>query len=275
MPGLSINHYIAPAGYPLERFFDDCVEAGATGVGLTERALGELSLVTIKEMLKARNLAVTSVNSAGFFLWGEAEKARKQREINTFLIEASNALEASALTTIDGGLNDVGKGASANVRTLRRKVLSALPSLIEAASEKGVRLGIEPMHPSRMANKSLLNTLSQTSDMLSQFSELTVMLDAFHVWWEPELESFIRTYASRISCVQLTGVQLSENPAMAPFRCAMREGNADIKELIHMLRAGGYTGPFEFELFTHELAGREVSDVIRQAVSDYARLSGA
>src|ERR1700758_2790067 len=103
MPGLSINHYIAPAGYPLERFFDDCKNVGATGVGLTERALGELSLATIKEMLKARQLAVTSVNSAGFFLWGDADKVGKQGEINSFLIEAAKMLGASALTTIAGG----------------------------------------------------------------------------------------------------------------------------------------------------------------------------
>jgi sugar phosphate isomerase/epimerase len=274
MPGLSINHYITPDGYPLERFLDECAEAGATGVGLTERALGEMPLAKIKKELEARRLTVSSVNSAGFFLWGNAEKARKQEEINRSLIEAASVLDASALTTIGGGLNDAGNDRTANIRTLREKVLSRLPSLIQAASAKGVKLGVEPMHPSRIPNKGLLNTLHQTSEMLTQFDELTVILDAFHAWWDPSLDSFVSKHASRISCVQLTGVQLSGNPAMAPFRCAMREGCADVKDFISILRMGGYAGPFEFELFAHELAGRDVSEVIRQAVDDYAYLSG-
>jgi len=274
MPGLSINHYITPDGYPLECFLDDCAKAGASGVGLTERALGEMPLAQIKQELESRRLAVSSVNSAGFFLWGDAEKAQRQEEINRSLIEAANFLGASALTTIGGGLKDAGNDPAANIRALRAKVLSRLPSLIHAASAKGVKLGVEPMHPSRISNKGLLNTLHQTSEMLAKFDELTVILDAFHAWWDPSLDNFISEHTSRISCVQLTGVQLSDNPAMAPSRCAMREGCADMKEFVSMLRTSGYAGPFEFELFAHDLAGRNVSDVIRQAVDDYAYLSG-
>lgn len=275
MSGLSINHYITPEGYPLERFLDDCARAGATGVGLTERALGEAPLAVIEEMLRARRLSVTSVNSAGFFLWGTAEKSRRQQEINAFLIDASGKLGATALTTIGGGLCDDGAASPANLRAARGKIVEALPPLIKAAGEKGVRLGVEPMHPSRIPNKCLLNTLSQTEKMLSRFPELTVILDAFHVWWEPDLDAFIENYAPRISCVQLTGVQLSENPAMAPSRCPMRSGCADVGGFIRQLRGSGYTGPFEFELFAHERAGREAADMIRQAVDDFAHLSGA
>jgi sugar phosphate isomerase/epimerase len=275
MHGLSINHYIAPTGYPLERFFDDCADSGATGVGLTERALDEMPVATIKEHLSKRKLAVTSVNSAGFFLWDAPEKSRKQREVNAFLIDASSALEASALTTIGGGLTDAGEPSGTSLKTLRDRVVKSLPSLIDDANMKGVRLGVEPMHPSRMPNKSLLNTLSQTEALLSRFGDLTVMLDAFHTWWEPDLDSFIQRHASRISCVQLSGVRLSENPAMAPSRCPMREGCFDAGGMISLLRENGYDGPFEFELFSHELDGREVSDVVRQAVADFTNLSSA
>jgi sugar phosphate isomerase/epimerase len=126
-----------------------------------------------------------------------------------------------------------------------------------------------------MPNKSLLNTLSQTEALLSRFGDLTVILDAFHTWWEPDLESFIQRHTSRISCVQLAGIRLSENPAMAPSRCPMREGCFDASGLISLLRENGYDGPFEFELFSHELDGREVSDVIRQAVADFTNLTSA
>lgn len=273
MSGLSINHYVTPADYPLERFLDDCAAAGATGVGLTERSLGELPLVSIKEMLAARKLRVTSVNSAGFFLWGEVGRAQKQREINAFLVEASHALDASALTTIGGGFTDGGKGQKRGIQELRKQIDEALPDLISTATAKGVKLGVEPMHPSRITNKSLLNTLAQTERQLSSFPALTVILDAFHTWWEPDLPAFIEKHVSRLSCVQLSGVVLSEDPAMAPSRCAMREGVVDLQDLVATLRSSGYRGPFEFELFAHELGGKSVSDVIRQAVDDFNDLT--
>jgi sugar phosphate isomerase/epimerase len=269
MSGLSINHYITPAGYPLERFLDECAAAGATGVGLTERALGELPLASIKGMLAARKLSVTSVNSAGFFLWGEPDKAQEQRKINAFLVEASEALDASALTTIGGGFIDGGDGERAGIQERRKRIEDALPDLISAANAKGVKLGVEPMHPSRITNKSLLNTLAQTERLLAGFPDLTVILDAFHTWWEPDLETFIERHVSRLSCVQLSGVVLSNDPAMAPSRCAMGEGVVDLKALIRTLSDSGYRGPLEFELFAHELGGKSVSDVIRQAVDDF------
>lgn len=274
MNGLSINHYITPAGYPLEQFLDDCASAGATGVGLTERALGEVPLARIKDMLAARNLTVTSVNSAGFFLWGSEVRAQEQRNINAFLVEASHVLAASTLTTIGGGYADAGDAHPVSIQALRGRIENALPPLIAAAEAAGVKLGIEPMHPSRITNKSLLNTLAQTARLLARFPELTVILDAFHTWWEADLDTFIGTHASRLSCVQVSGIMLSNDPFMAPSRCGMREGVFDLKSLIRTLGAAGYRGPFEFELFAHELQGRAVSDVIRQAVGDFNELRG-
>lgn len=272
MNGLSINHYIVPAGYPLERFLDDCAAAGASGVGLTERALGEASLGRIKEMVTTRKLAVTSVNSAGFFLWSSPERAQQQAKINAFLIEASQALGAAALTTIGGGFIDAGGGHQVSIQDLRKDIDDALPPMIAAATAAGVRLGVEPMHPSRITNKSLLNTLAQTRRLLSRFTELTVILDAFHTWWEPDLECFIADHAQRLSCVQISGIMLSADPSMAPSRCAMRAGVFDLKPMIRLLAESGYRGPFEFELFAHELRDRPVSDVIRQAVDDFNQL---
>jgi sugar phosphate isomerase/epimerase len=49
----------------------------------------------------------------------------------------------------------------------------------------------------------------------------------------------------------------------------MGEGVVDLKALIRTLSDSGYRGPLEFELFAHELGGKSVSDVIRQAVDDF------
>ena len=275
MTGLSINHYIAPPGYPFERFLDDCTEAGATGVGLTERALGEVALPDLKRLLAERKLHVTSVNSAGFFLWGDEQKAKRQQAINASLIHAAAELSADTLVTIGGGLYDRGAVHPGDLQRARQDVEQALPALLDAALARGVKLGLEPMHPARIPVKGTLNTLSQTETLCTRHEGIGFALDVFHTWWDPDLEPVLARLVSRLTLVQLVGVEVSSDPTRLPSRCGMREGAVDIAELIRLLRRCGYAGHYEFELFADDLGGRTVADTIRCAVEDFFVLSAS
>lgn len=273
MSGLSINHYIAPEGYPLERFLDDCVEAGATGVGITERALSEMAPAELKRRLSDRALGVTSVNSAGFFLWSDAARLQRQREINATLIEAASELEADTLVTIGGGLHDYEQMRPGDLQRARSTVVDQLPGLIEAAARREVLLGIEPMHPIRIPNKATLNTLGQTERLCDGNPGLGFVLDVFHSWWDPDLEDVLARMVPRLRLVQLTGVAQPRDPVPLPTRCGLSDGLVDIAELIGMLQRIGYAGPYEFELFASDLRGASVADAIRRAVDDFHAFS--
>jgi sugar phosphate isomerase/epimerase len=228
MTMLSINHYIAPAGYPLAKFLDEAAAAGAGSVGLSERALSEADLSSLKRMLRERGLGVTSVNSAGFFLWADPERVQQQLSINATLLEAAAELSADTLVVIGGGLHDMGPQDVVSTLARARNTFEAeLPALIEAAGRYGVRLGIEPMHPLRIFTKGTLNTLSQTAALCDRFPGLGVVLDLFHSWWEPELETALARLADR-----LTLVQLWSDSAKATGRAA--------KTLRHARRRCGY-----------------------------------
>ncbi|WP_246702109.1 sugar phosphate isomerase/epimerase [Xanthobacter sp. SG618] len=273
--GLSINYYIAPPGYALERFLDDCAAAGATGVGLTERALEEVALPDLKRMLDERGLAVSSVNSAGFFLWGDAARAQRQVAINAALIEAAAVLCAGTLVTIGGGLGDLGTERPGDLARARRAVDAALPELCAAAEARGVRLGLETMHPIRIPTKSTVNTLTQAEALCGAHPGLGFILDVFHSWWDPDLEPVLARSIARLTLVQLSGVAQPRDPALLPARCPLSQGCVDTTELLRLLAQCGYGGPYEFELFAHELAGASVADAIRRAVDDFAALAAA
>ncbi|MEP9352746.1 sugar phosphate isomerase/epimerase [Xanthobacter sp. KR7-65] len=275
MTGLSINHYIAPPGYALERFLDDCAAAGATGVGLTERALEEAALPDLKRMLDDRGLAVTSVNSAGFFLWGDAARAQRQLAINAALIDAAAVLSAGTLVTIGGGLADLGTERPGDLARTRRAVDAALPELCAAAAARGVRLGLETMHPIRIATKSTVNTLTQAEALCAAHPGLGFVLDVFHSWWDPDLESVLARSIAQLTLVQLTGVAQPSDPALLPSRCPLSQGRVDTADLLRLLVRCGYGGAYEFELFAHDLAGASVADAIRRAVDDFAALAAA
>ncbi|UDQ90249.1 sugar phosphate isomerase/epimerase [Xanthobacter autotrophicus] len=273
MTGLSINHYITPPGYALERFLDDCAAAGATGVGLTERALDEVALPDLQRMLDARGLTVSSVNSAGFFLWGDPERAQRQAAVNAALIHAAAVLSAGTLVTIGGGLDDLGPQPPGVLAHARCTVAAALPALRDAAGARGVRLGLETMHPIRIPTKSTLNTLTQAEALCVAHPGLGFVLDVFHSWWDPDLEPVLARSIARLTLVQLSGVAQPRDPALLPARCPLSQGCVDTGDLLRLLARCGYRGPYEFELFAHDLDGVSVADAIRRAVDDFAALA--
>ena len=273
MAGISINHYLAPPGYPLQSFLDDAVSAGAIGIGVTERALSETTLPALKAMLRERRLCVTSVNSAGFFLWADLERAQLQRSTNTRLLEAAAELAADTLVVIGGGLHDMGpqdnKGGLSHARTAFE---AELPAMFEAAKKYGVQLGLEPMHPLRIFTKGTLNTLAQAAALCDRLPGIGVVFDLFHCWWDPDLEPMLMRLSKRLTLVQLSGVTQPRHQNSAPRRCLLNQGAADVGEILRALRQCGYQGRFEFELFAEDLDGRQVVDVMTSAVAEFASL---
>lgn len=274
MTGISINHYLAPAGYSLTSFLDEAAAVGANGVGLTERSFSEIPVPALKRMLRERELRVTSVNSAGFFLWGDPERAKQQRLINTSLVESAAELSADTLVLIGGGLHDIGPDDEVTSLARARSTFEfELPAIIDEAEGHGVRLGVEPMHPIRIFTKGTLNTLAQTAALCDRHPKLGVVLDLFHCWWDPDLEPMLKRLASRLTLVQLCGVVQPRQPELLPKRCPLNEGVADVGGILETLYRSGYAKSFEFELFAQDLDGRTVGDVMHTAVSDFARLS--
>lgn len=275
MAGISINHYLAPPGYPLPSFLDDAVSAGANGIGVTERTLSEAALSALKAMLRERRLGVTSVNSAGFFLWADPDRAKLQRSINTRLLEAAAELAADTLVVIGGGLHDMGpQDKRGDLIRARTAFEAELPALIEAAKKYGVRLGVEPMHPLRIFTKGTLNTLAQAAALCDHLPGLGVVFDLFHTWWDPDLEPMLTRLSNRLTLVQLSGVMQPRHQNALTKRCLLNQGAADVGRILDALKQCGYQGRFEFELFAEDLDGQEVAAVMTSAVAEFASLWG-
>ena len=275
MPGLSVNHYLVPERYPLTRFLDEAAAAGADGVGLTERALAEMPLPELKRALRNRHLRVTSVNSAGFFLWADPDRAARQLEINDHLVASAAELEADTLVLIGGGLHDLGDERPDSLAQARMRVEDEIPAILDQARRAGVRLGIEPMHPLRLFTKAALNTLAQTESLLSRHPGLGVVIDLFHSWWDPDLHGALGRLSDRITLVQVCGVTQSRTEPALPRRCRPGEGVVDLPAILETLSRAGYGGRFEFELFASDLDGREPGAMMKAALADFATLSGS
>ena len=122
------------------------------------------------------------------------------------------------------------------------------------AEKAGVTLGIEPLHPMYAAERSVVVTLKQANDIVEQLSSPAagVVVDAFHIWWDPDVMHQIERARGRIA-----GFHVSDWPVPLPGilmgRAMMGDGVIELRRLRQAVDAAGYDGPIEVEIFNEEI----------------------
>ena len=269
MNPLSINFYVCPPDLGLTQFCDLAERAGAQAVGLTLRALDEMPVPAIRALLSRHGLAVSSLNSAGYFLYEDATLAREQAARNARLIAAAAELEAQTLVVIAGG---VAHGTLA-LREARARVAEGIGELARAAARHGVNLGLEMIHPLGVLQKGCINTIASALALAREHDNLGLTLDFFHSWWDPDLYTLIETAVHKIRLVQFCNVAAPDDPAHF-VREEAGHGLIDVAAILGEIRAAGFRGHFEFEMFPEHLRGRPAESMIEAAGRFHARLSG-
>jgi sugar phosphate isomerase/epimerase len=104
------------------------------------------------------------------------------------------------------------------------------------------------------AERSVVVTLRQANDMADALASpaVGVVIDAFHVWWDPEVNAQIERARGRIA-----GFHVSDWPVPLPGilmgRALMGDGVIELRHLRRIIDAAGYTGPIEVEIFNDEI----------------------
>ena len=81
--------------------------------------------------------------------------------------------------------------AAASTRDLRARraatIAAGIERLLPYATEHGVRLGIEPLHPMMVGERSAIVTLGEALDLAERIRrpDVGVVVDAYHVFWDP------------------------------------------------------------------------------------------
>ena len=98
-----------------------------------------------------------------------------------------------------------GRPFSRDLAGAREQVAEALEVLAPYAGERGVKLALEPLHPVYCADRAVLSTLAQAVDLCLPYPEeqVGVVVDTFHVWWDPRLFEEIARAGRRIASYQV------------------------------------------------------------------------
>ena len=270
MNPLAINYYVCPDATRLPLFAELAAAAGAQAVGLTVRAMQEMDVPATRALLRSHGLTVSSLNSVGYFLFGDAERARQQEELNLRLIAQAAELEAHTLVVIAGGISH----GDLTLAHARARVEEGVLRLAEQAARAGVTLGLEPIHPAGILQKGCVNSLAHGLAIAQQHAHVGLTLDVFHTWWDTQFNSVFETSLEKMRLVQFCNVVTPDHPA--DFQRELPgTGLLDMTDLLLQLRARGYRGFFEFEMFPEHLRGRTVEQVLQAVGAYYAMLSKA
>ena len=256
----------------LAQSVDLCVRHQIPAIGLWRDRVAQAGLRQSAAMVRAAGLHVSSLCRGGFFTHpGGPARARALADNRQAIAEAAE-LGADTLVLVPGGLPP----GSRDLPLARRMAADAVADLVPTAQRLGVRLGIEPMHPLFCADRGVVSTLGDALDLAFQFPAETVgvVVDTYHVWWDPQLEAQLRRASGRIASVQLCD-WLVPLPADAFLgRGHLGDGVIDFAPMVTALLAAGYPGFVEIEIFNQEVWDAPADQTAATILQRFAGLRG-
>jgi sugar phosphate isomerase/epimerase len=264
---LSINQRTIPS-WSIPVLIERCAEAGIGAVGLWREPVAEHGLTRTAKLVRDAGLRVSTLCRGGFLTAADpAERAAAIEDNRRAIVEAAT-LGTTELALVVGGL----PAGSRDLGAARSRLADAIAVLEPEAGAAGVRLGLEPLHPMFCADRSVLCTLGQALDLAAAHAPETVgvVIDSYHVWWDPALSPAIERAAGRIAAVQVSDWVLPLPSDVLLGRGMMGDGSIDLRRLRQATDAAGYDGDIEVEIFNEALWTCNPDEVLATIITRFA-----
>jgi sugar phosphate isomerase/epimerase len=141
------------------------------------------------------------------------------------------------------------------------RVHDGIAAVLDDATAAGVQLAVEPLHPMFCADRSVISTLQEANDLADRLPGVGVLVDAYHVWWDPRVHDEIARAGERILGFHVCDWILPLPEGALLGRGLPGDGCADLAALARSVAAAGYRGPIEVEVLNQavwEMPGDEV-----------------
>jgi sugar phosphate isomerase/epimerase len=264
---LSLNQRTT-ASWSLPEAIKGSVDAGLGAIGIWREQLAEIGIDEACRLVAESGLRVSSLCRGGFFT--NPAEAQTAEAKNREAIEEAAALNAATLVLVPGGLPPGDRDLSA----ARDRVLRGIEQLVPHARGLSVNLGIEPMNPIYAADRGVISTLRQALDIAEHFEtdDVGVVVDTFHLWWEPGIAEQVQRAGRRIVSYQICDwiTPLPADTLLA--RGMMGDGHVDFAAFTQSVAGAGYRGDIEVEIFNADLWAAPPADVVDTMAKRYLEL---
>ncbi|HET8844408.1 MAG TPA: sugar phosphate isomerase/epimerase family protein [Ktedonobacteraceae bacterium] len=258
---LSLNQ-ITTNGWDMREAVDGCARAGIPWIGLWRDKVQACGLSQSRKLVSDAGLQVSSLCRGGWFPAASKQQRKARIDDNRRAIAEAVELGTDVLVLVCGPAPDQ------DIEAGRSMVADAIEQLLPDALAAGIKLGIEPLHPMFASDRSVIVTLAEANSLIETFQSpaLGVVIDVYHVWWDPDVLPQIAQASGHI-----LGYHVSDWPVPLPDVLLGRDMMGSGKINLHLLRSAvenaGYNGPIEVEIFNQRIwdtPGDEVLSLIKQ-----------
>jgi sugar phosphate isomerase/epimerase len=248
LANLSINLATVRPQYNLAQAVDACLAQGITAIAPWRDQVQATGLAEAARIVRSNNMRVTGLCRGGAFPATDRAGLASAIEDNLRAIDEAAALNADCLVIVAGGLPT----GSRAIVAARQMVADGLAAILHHARASRMPLAIEPLHPMYAADRCCINTLGHALDLCDQLGEgVGVVVDAYHVWWDPELHSQIARAGTRILAHHICDWLVPTRDLLLD-RGMMGDGVIDLQSIRSAIVQAGFNGPQEVEIFSSE-----------------------
>ncbi len=260
---LSLNQ-MTTRPWSIREAAEGCVRAGIPSIGLWREPVAETGLRESARLVADAGLHVSSLCRGGWFHASTPGERQTRLDDNRRAIDEAAELGTNLLVLV------CGPAADRDIVAARAYVEEAIASLLPYAAERGVRLGIEPLHPMYAAERSVIVTLAEANSMVRRLNSPTVgvVIDVYHVWWDPQVYEQIAAASGHILGFHVCD-WLVPTTDLLLARGMMGDGVIELRRLRAAVEAAGYTGPIEVEIFNQHLWQRPGDEILRLMCARY------
>jgi sugar phosphate isomerase/epimerase len=247
---ITVDHWSLPEA--VER----CAAAGITAVAPWRHQVDGDSARVIRDAA----LRVSSLCRGGFFTAPGAD------DDNRRAVEQAAELGAPVLVLV------CGPPAGKDLAAARATIAAGIERLLPFAADHDVRLGIEPLHPMMVGERSAIVTLGEALALARALDSphVGVVVDVYHVFWDPQLETLLDRAAGLIAGHHVSD-WLVPTPDVLAGRGLMGDGIIDLPRIRAGIEAAGYDGAIEVEVINPALAQVPPDDLLEDIKARFER----
>lgn len=247
---LSLNAATVRKQWNLAQIIDGCARHRIGGIAPWRDQVADCGLEIAARLVRDAGLKVTGLCRGGMFPAADSAGLKANIEDNKRAIDEAATLGADCLVLVVGGLPE----GSRDLERARSQVFDGISAVTEYARSCRMPLAIEPLHPMYAADRACVNTTAQALDICDRLGDgVGVALDAYHVWWDPDVEAQIAR-AGRNGQLLAWHVcdWLVPTKDLLLDRGMPGDGVIDLKKLRGWVEDAGYTGSCEVEIFSQD-----------------------
>ena len=248
----------------LRESVDACVRHGISWFAPWRDRIHEAGMKESCRMIRDAGLRLSSLCRGGFFPALTAKERLERIEDNRRALDEAAELGAPCLVLVCGPAPDRDLDAA------RAMVADGIATLVDQARGCGVRLGIEPLHPMFTADRSVIVSLEQALNLAERFDPATVgiVVDAFHVWWDPRLYELLARATGRIAGFHISDWAVPL-PGIVTGRSMPGDGVIELHRIREAVDRTGYSGPIEIEIMNEKIWADPIDQTFRQMIERF------